>query len=134
MGWKITWSFYGLLGWMGGPRVNQWKHFSDEEVKGLDIELVSKLDTAREVAGIPFLITSGLRSCDANTAAMGVEGSSHLSGKAVDLACSDGTDRFKIATALLKAGFIRLGLYDKHIHVDTDITKPQNVIWVGISH
>lgn len=111
-----------------------WKHFTDDEVKGLATELVSKLDTAREVAGVPFSITSGLRSCDANTAAMGVEGSAHLSGKAVDMACADGSDRFKMTTALLQAGFVRLGLYDKHVHVDIDETKPQNVIWVGISH
>lgn len=111
-----------------------YKFFSDDEVKGLDPELCSKLDTARAVAGIPFKITSGLRSCDANTAAMGVEGSSHISGKAVDLAVEDGADRFLIVRGLLAAGFVRIGAYDRHVHADVDASKPQNVLWVGVSH
>lgn len=111
-----------------------YKFFSEEESKGLDAELMSKLDTARAVAGIPFKITSGLRSCDANTAAMGVEGSSHISGKAVDLAVEAGSDRFLVVKGLLAAGFVRIGCYDKHVHCDVDISKPQDVLWVGISH
>ena len=112
----------------------KYKFFTDDEAKGLDPELMSKLDTARAVAGIPFKITSGLRTCDANTAAMGVEGSSHLCGKAVDLAVEAGSDRFLIVKGLLAAGFVRIGCYDRHIHADVDATKPQNVLWVGVSH
>lgn len=102
-----------------------YKHFSDEEAKGLAPELMSKLDTAREVAGIPFIITSGLRSCAANQAAMGVEHSSHIQGLAVDLGLghlAEGgerdTARYKMVSALLSAGFRRIFLYVAHIHVD----------------
>lgn len=111
-----------------------YKFFSDEEAKGLDPELMSKLDTARAVAGVAFRITSGLRTCAANDAVLGVEGSSHISGKAVDLGVDDGTSRFAIVKGLLAAGFVRVGVYDKHIHADVDGTKPQNVCWVGVSH
>lgn len=111
-----------------------YKFFSDEESKGLDAELMSKLDTARAVAGVPFKITSGLRSCDANTAALGVENSAHLSGKAVDLAVEDGAQRFLIVKGLLAAGFVRVGAYDRHVHCDVSPTLPQNVLWVGVSH
>lgn len=111
-----------------------YKYFSDEEAKGLDPELMSKLDTARAVAGIPFVITSGLRTCSANTAAMGVESSSHLSGKAVDLAASDSRARFLIIRGLLAAGITRIGAYDKHVHADVDATKDPDVLWVGQSH
>ena len=110
------------------------KFFADQEVKGLDPELCSKLDTARAVSGIPFRITSGLRSCSANKAAMGVEASSHLSGKAVDLAVESSRDRFLIVKGLLAAGFVRIGVYDRHCHVDCDGSKDQQVMWVGISH
>lgn len=130
----VSWTWCGFFGILGGRPTMGYKHFSDEEAKGLSPELMSKLDTAREVAGVPFLITSGLRSCDANTAALGVEGSAHLSGKAVDLACSDGLTRFNMVRGLLAAGFVRLGVYDKHCHVDVDDTKPPNVIWTGVSH
>lgn len=110
------------------------RFFSDEEAKGLDNELMTRLDTARAVAGIPFKITSGLRSCDANKGALGVENSSHLLGKAVDLAVTSNIDRFLIVKGLIDAGFVRIGTYDRHVHCDVDKTKPQNVLWTGISH
>lgn len=120
------------LTWTGYKKMPT--YFTDEEVKGLDKELVSKLETARKAAGVPFRITSGLRTCAANTVAMGVEGSAHLKGLAVDLAIESGLDRFAIVRGLLAAGFVRVGVYNRHVHVDLDAEKPQNVLWVGISH
>lgn len=110
------------------------KYFSDEELQGLVPELVDKLTTARIKADVPFIITSGLRSCSANTTVLGVENSSHLTGKAVDLHVEDGIHRFKMINGALAAGFVRLGVYDKHLHIDLDDTKPQDVIWTGVSH
>ena len=127
LGW--TWEF----SWTGGS-VNTWRYFKDEEVVGLDKELVSKLDSARHVSGVPFTITSGKRSPDENQQAGGVQDSAHETGLAVDLRVPDGTSRFLMVSALLQAGFKRMGVYDKHIHVDIDASKPQNVLWVGQSH
>jgi zinc D-Ala-D-Ala carboxypeptidase len=109
-------------------------YFKDEEVKGLDAELVAMLDMARKIAGVPFVITSGLRSCAANTAALGVENSAHLSGKAVDIAILDGNARFHIVKGLIGAGFVRIGVYTAHAHADVDASKPQDVCWIGVSH
>jgi uncharacterized protein YcbK (DUF882 family) len=109
-------------------------YFSDAEVKGLNRDLVVMLVNTREVAGIPILITSGLRTCSANQAAMGVEGSAHLKGLAVDMACEESISRYKLLKALLLAGFNRIGIYSKHLHADIDKDKPQNVIWWGVSH
>jgi uncharacterized protein YcbK (DUF882 family) len=97
----------------------------DPLMVGLAPELMSKLDTAREVAGIPFFITSGLRSCAANAAAMGADRSAHIRGLAVDLGLGhlveggerDGA-RFRMVQALLSAGFVRIFLYQAHLHVD----------------
>lgn len=114
--------------------MSRFVYFSDEEAKGLDPELVSMLDLARGKSGIPFTITSGKRNASDNKKTGGVEDSSHLSGKAVDLRCSEGTDRFKMVSTLLAVGFTRLGIYDKHVHCDIDQSKDQNVIWIGISH
>lgn len=120
--------------WTGYTVPGKWTFFTDEEVAGLDNELCAKLDTARKVAGVPFRITSGLRTCSANTAALGVEGSAHLKGLAVDLAIDSGSDRFQVVKGLLAAGFVRIGCYDHHVHCDLDVEKPQNVLWVGTSH
>jgi uncharacterized protein YcbK (DUF882 family) len=104
------------------------RHFSDEEVKNLDPRLVELLDFARESAGIPFVITEGYAVGGSH-----VGNTAHQRGKAVDIRARDGVSRFKILTALLSVGFVRLGVYNHHIHADIDATLPQNVIWCGVS-
>jgi len=110
------------------------KHFTDSEVEGLDPIFSYRLDTAREKAGVPFIITSGFRTPDENDAiASSVKDSAHLTGKAVDLRVIDGLHRFYIVKGLIEAGFNRIGIYTRHIHVDVDESKPQDVVWVGVS-
>lgn len=107
------------------------RHFRSTEIKGLQKELVDALDEAREVAGVPFVITSGLRSSESNERAMGVENSAHMTGLAVDLRADNSFDRFHILKGLLTAGFRRIGVYSGHIHADIDYTKPFPVMWFG---
>lgn len=105
-------------------------YFSPEEVKGLDPELCAMLDIARARAGVPFEITCGLRSPEENAQlANSVSDSAHLTGLAVDLACSDSATRFAMIKGLLAAGFTRIGVYSAHLHADRDESKPQNVFW-----
>lgn len=110
------------------------RFFEPEEVKGLKPELVALLDEARDLADVPFRITSGYRSPLANATAGGVSESSHTTGEAVDLAVASSGDRLRMLAALFKVGFTRVGVYDRHIHVDISRTLPQNVCWVGRSH
>lgn len=109
------------------------KYFTDAETYKLDQRLIDKLDRARGLAGIPFVITSGYRTPDENATDGGVSDSAHLVGLAADLRCQDGQSRYKMVAALLDAGFFRIGVETKHIHVDIDETKPQKVIFLGIS-
>lgn len=105
-------------------------YFTDEEVKGLDLELCAMLDRARGLAGCPFVITSGLRTSDKNdTLVNSVKDSSHITGNGVDLACDDSELRFKMLRGLILAGFVRIGVYSKHLHADNDLAKPQGVCW-----
>lgn len=107
----------------------QYLYFKESEVIGLKPELVSRLDRARDIAQIPFKITSGLRTVAENKKAGGVEDSSHLSGLACDIACVSSDARWKIINALLKAGFTRIGVGETFVHCDVDTSKPGNVIW-----
>jgi len=107
------------------------KHFSKNEIKGLNDQLVLMLDLAREKAGIPFIITSGLRTQDQNIAVNGVKDSAHLKGLAVDLKCINSKDRFKMIFALLDVGFTRIEIAPLHIHIDIDNTKPCQTIFLG---
>ena len=111
-----------------------WKWFSEKEVEGLNYDLVAMLDKARDIAGVPFIITSGFRSETVNDLVGGVDHSAHESGLAVDLACNNSSSRYKMLLALIQAGFNRIGIYDRHFHVDIDDTKESNVIWWGVSH
>lgn len=110
--------------------MSKWQFFQDSEVEGLNEDFVAKLDKARGLAAVPFVITSGLRSPETNQSLPNaVSDSSHLTGHAVDLAVSESQARYAIIKALLDTGFNRLGIYSAHIHVDDDATKPLNVIW-----
>lgn len=87
------------------------------------------LEKTRELAGIPFVITSGFRTAKHNKRVGGVNGSSHTRGYAVDIRCKNSKDRFKIIQSALKVGFNRVGVSGMFIHLDNDPNKTKNVIW-----
>ena len=101
----------------------------------MDSNFLQKLDNAREIAGIPFRINSGYRTQEHHNAIykkLGKEPtkSAHLIGKAADIHCKDSKSRFIIISALLDAGFTRIGIADTFIHCDTaEKGKAQQVIW-----
>ena len=95
----------------------------------MDKAFLEKLDSARDIAGIPFKITSGYRSKDHNKKVGGVENSSHLIGVAADIAVSNNSERGIILSALIKAGFKRVGIGKTFLHCDTDDSKP-NSFWL----
>ena len=97
--------------------------------KNMKKDFLKKLDKARAIADVPFKITSGYRSKETNKRVGGVSTSSHLKGLAADISCKDSTTRQKIVSALIQAGFTRIGIADTFIHCDTDKDK-QDAIWL----
>ena len=99
----------------------------------MDHSFLQMLDDARGIAGIPFKITSGYRSVEHNQKVGGVSNSSHLIGKACDIAVGSGKERYVIINALIKAGFTRLGVGQTFIHCDNDSIEQNgtksNSIW-----
>ena len=93
-----------------------------------DERLVLMLDEARRFAGREFIITSGIRGPRHDG-----DKSAHITGHAADIRCVDSRVRWHMLDGIHAAGFSRIGIYDRHIHVDTDQTKPQEVIWLGKS-
>lgn len=115
------------------------KYFSDDEVRGLDNGFIQKLDKAREIAGIPFVITSGLRTPEKNQSVIGaVPDSAHLKGLAVDLRVTSSRDAALIIDAAKAAGISRRGIYvdsywnPRHIHIDVDPDKIDDVLFIKL--
>lgn len=106
------------------------KNFSEKECLGMNEDFMQQLQFARDGAGIPFILTSTVRTPEDNLKWGGVEDSAHLSGLAVDIRCNNSEERFRILRGIFGAGFVRVGVYEKHIHVDGDFSKPQEVVWV----
>lgn len=93
-------------------------------------ELVQKFENARELAGVPFVITSGYRCKNHNKEIGGSPTSSHSKGLAADIKCNTSRERFKIIQTLLLAGFTRIGVGKNFIHCDIDKEKDSNVLWL----
>ncbi len=95
----------------------------------ISVNLVLKLDLARELAETPFVITSGYRCPKHNQEVGGVKDSAHVFGLAVDIAVPDNVARLNILRGLIIAGFRRIGIGKDFIHADIDKTKPNN-LWL----
>tara|TARA_R100001440_G_scaffold26785_1_gene43770 strand:- start:937 stop:1293 length:357 start_codon:yes stop_codon:yes gene_type:complete len=95
----------------------------------MDYNFMVRLEKAREIAGVPFVINSGFRSEAHNRKVNGSSRSSHLRGYACDISCKDSLTRWIIVNALLEAGFKRIGIAQTFIHVDADPKKIDQVIW-----
>lgn len=87
------------------------------EVK-MNAYFLDKLDNARDIAGVPFTINSGYR-CPAHNKAIGSTSQNHPQGRAADIKAEDRAIRMKILTGLILAGFRRIGVHPKFIHVDS---------------
>ena len=113
------------------------KHFKKNEfacrcgcgLNDIHIDLVKKLDEAREIACVPFYLHSACRCVNHNRLVGGSLTSSHLEGLAVDIDIPDSATRYKILVALLRVGFNRMGVYRDFIHADIDLDKTTNVVW-----
>ena len=103
-------------------------YFTDEELVGLQPVFVERLMEARQRAMTPFVLTETVASGGSHVA-----NTAHARGLAADIRAHDSVTRFKIVKALLDSGFTRVGIYDKHVHADVDLSLPQGVLWVGVS-
>ena len=117
------------------------KHFKKEEFAcpccgqvHIEDEFIERLDKARYVANVPFIITSGYRCPKHNEEIGGVPDSAHVKGLAADIKCTDSSSRFKIVDAAIACGLKRIGIGADFIHLDYDLEKPRPIIWTYYKH
>ena len=90
---------------------------------------IKMLDKARELAGIPFVITSAYRSSEWDRAKGRSGTGAHTLGVAIDIRCNTSRNRFLIVRSLMDVGFKRIGIADTFVHVDCSILHDDMVIW-----
>lgn len=95
----------------------------------IDFAVVYDLTDIREAFGRPIKVTSGCRCEKHNAIEGGKPDSSHLTGKAVDIECLTGVDRYLLLLLALNR-FHRIGIGKTFIHLDHDLTKPEDVCWL----
>jgi hypothetical protein len=92
------------------------------------------LNTAREIAEVPFFITSSYRTPEHSETVGGGRADAHTENPctAFDIAATDAHCRMRILKGLIAAGFNRIGINTKnnHIHVDNSSNLPPEVFWV----
>ena len=103
-----------------------WKNFTPVEIacKGtgllmVDYDAICKLQSFREMVGIPFTPNSAYRSEKHNKAVGGSPKSMHLLGRAFDVPIIQGMTREVIHAHASKVGFTGYGDYNTFVHIDT---------------
>jgi zinc D-Ala-D-Ala carboxypeptidase len=96
----------------------------------MDKKFMSKLDLARGMSGTSYVVNSGYRCTNYNAQVGGKPGSAHTKGLASDIKATESRKRFNIINGLIKAGFNRMGIDKKFIHVDLDTSKDKDVVWI----
>jgi hypothetical protein len=96
-----------------------------------DTTTAQMLDSARYFARVPFKLNSAVRLPDYNESVGGAKLSSHTAPCycAVDIRTGNKFREERILYGLKKAGFIRIIIYPRHIHADTDSSKTKWGVW-----
>jgi len=114
------------------------KYFKEEEfrlcspscsLQDMDQSFMITLDALRALAGIPLTLNCAYRSVEHDKARGRSGNSAHTRGLAADIRCNSSATRMKIVKAALDLGIRRVGIGKTFVHVDTDPSLPQGVIW-----
>jgi hypothetical protein len=100
----------------------------------MDPELINLLDAIREECNFPFIITSGVRTPNANKEASGKPTSDHLIksdgfAHAVDISTPSSSQKFKVVKFALLYGIKRIGIGATFVHLGNYSSNPQEVLW-----
>lgn len=88
--------------------------------KYMSSEFLNKLDKLRELMGQPMRVTSGYRSPEYNAKVSNTGRTGpHTTGKAADIACSNGQMRHKLVKLACELGFTGIGISKSFVHLDT---------------
>ena len=85
-------------------------------------ELVLKLQQLRDTINKPIKVTSGYRCPIENKKVGGAKNSAHLLGEGVDIQTELSTVTLAMIASKIKG--IRIGIYERHLHIDVRPANP----------
>lgn len=91
---------------------------------------LQRLDRAREIAGVPFVLTSAYRSSESEIKKGRSGSGAHTLGRAFDVRCLNNEQRWRIVFGALAAGFQRIGIGSTFVHLDDAPSLPSPRIWL----
>lgn len=115
------------------------KFFKDEEFEActpscfrtqINDDSLCRLDNARQIAGIPFVLSSAYRSPEWEKSKGRSGEGAHTQGKAFDIVCRSSTNRWLIVFGALASGFRRIGISKTFIHLDDSVDLSNPCIWL----
>ena len=105
-------------------------------VADMETLFLEKIDEARHIAQIPFLVTSGWR-CEKKQEELRRSGyqtsngiSPHQKGVAADIRVRNDKERYAIINAWFAVGGNRFGIAKNFIHLDVDFDRRPYVTWM----
>ena len=93
----------------------------------METEFLICLDELRKVCDFPFKLNSAYRDKTHPVEAKKAKAGQHNKGVAVDIAVSNGSQKYQIVKHALEIGFTGIGVAKTFVHVDKRKTTP--VIW-----
>lgn len=89
-------------------------------------EFMKKLQVVRDGYGSPMQVVSGFR-CEAhNKVEGGSKSSMHLLGRAADIRCVAGSDKFRLMMIAVASGLNGIGVGKDFLHLDD---REEQVLW-----
>ena len=122
---------------MTHARWHEYKYFQKSEfackhtgLNEMKHEFVSVLEKIREEYG-PMVVTSGYRHpTHPVEARKSHSNGEHTQGMCADIACTSGSDRYRLITIALKHGITRIGIARNFVHLGMGGRGlPDRVIW-----
>lgn len=114
-----------------------WIHFDLDEfacpccgLNRISFPFVGLLEQARELAGIPFRVSSGYRCQAHNKQVGGNANSEHLQGFAADILAINSEARFLVVSAALQVGIRRIGVHGSFVHLGVSRLHPPDVLFL----
>lgn len=98
----------------------------------VDAQLMLLIDNLRERLGRPLVISSATRCPKHNEEVGGAGLSTHMEGKAIDLAYRNNAQQFELIRVIIEQGhFKRIGTYSdkKCVHIDTARNDDRPCFW-----